>query len=199
MPAPVSLADHERPTKAPRVPVLPRLSGPCCPPLSLPTSPSSIRVTHLCGSPSRQAPPGCREGPIHPSEKRREYSGAISLLTFRHAIVQQHFPCKMRGHRSMQCPSIVQNDRIDHLSTLHAALSAVVRQILAPLVDHKSAATWTATRVVDACPISRHYLNRLLECHRSCRLHLADFPSFRWSSFSGGRQFGLGLFRASSS
>jgi len=67
--------------------------------------------------------------------------------------------------------AILQNDRIDDLATLHAALSAVVRQILAPLGDHESAAARTTVRAVDSCPISSRSLSRLLLCNRQCRTH----------------------------
>jgi hypothetical protein len=72
---------------------------------------------------------------------------------------------------SLLCSSIAQNDRIDNLATLHATLSAVVRQILAPLGDHESAATRTTTRAMDSCPASSHSLNRLLLCIRQRRSH----------------------------
>jgi len=165
VPSRFSMAWHGGASITPLLPVLPRSSAPCCPPCRFRQFPSSILVTHLCGSPSRQAPPGCREGPIHPSGRRHEHSGVTSLLTFRHAIVRQHPPCKVSGHRSLQSSSVVQNDRVDNLTTLHAALSGVVRQILAPLGDHESATAWTTIRVMDSCPTSIRHLNRLLVCH----------------------------------
>ncbi len=48
-------------------------------------------------------------------------------FTFRHAIDWRHPPWKLSCHRSLQDPSVAQNDRVDDLATLHAALSAVVR------------------------------------------------------------------------
>jgi hypothetical protein len=67
--------------------------------------------------------------------------------------------------------AIFQDYRIDQLSALHAALGGVVRQILAPLGDHESAASQTTIRAVDSCPVSSRRLNRLLLCHRKRRTH----------------------------
>jgi hypothetical protein len=72
---------------------------------------------------------------------------------------------------SLLYSSIAQNDRIDDLATLQAALSAVVRQILAPLGDHEPAASRTTIRAVGSCPTSSRRLNRLLLCNRQCRTH----------------------------
>jgi len=70
--------------------------------------------------------------------------------------------------------TILQNDRIDDLATLHTALSAVVRQILAPFGDHESTAARTTICVVDACPTWIGQLNRLLLCYRQRRTHDAS-------------------------
>lgn len=51
---------------------------------------------------------------------------------------------------SLLCSSVAQNHRVDNLATLHTALNGVVRQILAPLGDHESAAARTTIRVVDS-------------------------------------------------
>jgi len=136
------------------------------PSLSLPTVPF-VDSRHPSSLAHRvdQASPGCREGPIHPSGRRRDHSGVTSLSTFRHAIVRQHLPRMLSCHRSLQDFSVVQNDRVDNFAALHAALSGVVRQILAPLGDHESAAAWTTIRVVDSCPTSIRHVNRLLLCH----------------------------------
>ncbi len=67
--------------------------------------------------------------------------------------------------------AILQDNRVDDLATLHAALSGVVRQILAPLGDHESAAARTTIRAVDSCPASSRSLNRLLLCNRQRRTH----------------------------
>jgi hypothetical protein len=67
--------------------------------------------------------------------------------------------------------AILQDDRIDQLAALHAALGGVVRQILAPLGDHESAAARTTIRAVDPCPASSRRLNRLLLCNRKRRTH----------------------------
>jgi hypothetical protein len=67
--------------------------------------------------------------------------------------------------------AILQNNRIDDLATLQAAVSGVVRQVLAPLGDHESAAARTATRALDSCQASSRRLNRLLLCNRQRRTH----------------------------
>ena len=67
--------------------------------------------------------------------------------------------------------AIFQDYRIDQLSALHAALAGVVRQVLAPLGDHESAAARTTIRAVDSCPASSRRLNRLLLCNRKRRTH----------------------------
>jgi hypothetical protein len=165
VPSPLSTAWHIGPSIVPLLSVPPRSSAPCCPPCRfrqpLHRFSSPIFVAHRVD----QASPGCREGPIHPSGRRRDHSCVTSLSTFRHAIVRQHLPCMLSCHWSLQGSSVVQNDRVDNLATLHAALSGVGRQILAPLGDHESAAAWTTIRVVDSCPISIRHLNRLLLCH----------------------------------
>lgn len=47
-------------------------------------------------------------------------------------------------------PAILQDNRIDDLAALHAALRGEARQILAPLGDHESAAARTTIRAVDS-------------------------------------------------
>ena len=74
-------------------------------------------------------------------------------------------------YRSSKLSAILQDNRIDDLATLHAALSGVVRQILAPLGDHESAAVWITVRAVGSCPTSSRRLNRLLLCNRQRRTH----------------------------
>jgi hypothetical protein len=74
-------------------------------------------------------------------------------------------------YRSSKLSAILQDNRIDDLAALHTALSGVVRQILAPLGDHESAAARTATRAVDSCQASSRHLNRLLLCNRPRRTH----------------------------
>jgi hypothetical protein len=76
------------------------------------------------------------------------------------------FECISTRHSAIQ-----HDDRIDQLATLHATLSAVVRQILAPLSNHESVAAWTMISVVNSCPTSIRHLNRLLWCHSQRRTH----------------------------
>ena len=46
--------------------------------------------------------------------------------------------------------AILHDDWIDQLAALYATLTAVVRQILAPLSDHEAAAARTTIRSVDS-------------------------------------------------
>jgi len=74
-------------------------------------------------------------------------------------------------YRSSKLSAILQDNRIDDLAALHAALSGVVRQILAPLGDHESSAAPTTICALDSCPASIRRLNRLLLCNRKRRTH----------------------------
>ena len=53
-------------------------------------------------------------------------------------------------YHSSKLSAILQDNRIDDLAALHAALSGVVRQILAPLGDHESDAAWTTILTVES-------------------------------------------------
>jgi hypothetical protein len=53
-------------------------------------------------------------------------------------------------YRSSKLSAILQDNQIDDLAALHAALTGVVRQILAPLGYHESAAARTTIRAVDS-------------------------------------------------
>jgi len=65
------MARHLPSSVAPPLPVHTRSSDPCCPPHYCRQSHSFVLVIRFHGSPSRQAPPGCREGPIYLSGRRR--------------------------------------------------------------------------------------------------------------------------------
>jgi hypothetical protein len=54
------------------------------------------------------------------------------------------------GCISTRQSAILDNDRIDQLAALHATLTAIVRQILAPLSNHETAAARAMIRSFDS-------------------------------------------------